>query len=284
MTNASKPYELDDAVSNAAWLGWSALMARTSVALSWQKKDEQDRVHVGSGVALRTGTGVPFVLTAAHVAEGSFAHPSKILLQNERRVDYTLCDAWAKCHVDESVDVAIIVPPHGGELWAALLQASESVDMVEPSYERTHRDGDVYMVFGYPADIVKVDTDRREVRFRTFQWLCDPREPPVKRCDDDMLEFKWIETGAPLFDMKNPGVVAGRAPNQASGMSGGPLWRHRDTIDPATKMWTPQVACRIVGLQRDYRASSRDVYLDPSERWYDWLMRRIAALDAGWTK
>jgi hypothetical protein len=274
-----RPTDLDERVSHEAWMGWSALMARTGVFLSWQKKKEPDRVHAGSGIALHTPGGVPFVLTAAHVARDAFSHPSILRIQDDRRVDYPFFDCWAKCHPDERVDVAIIVPDRASELWTALLKASESIEILEASYEHTHRAGDTYIVFGYPADILKVNLDDKEIRFRSFQWPCDQQNPPILR-DDDMIEFPWIDRGAPMFNMKQLDALAGPAPDAAGGMSGGPLWRHRDVVDPDTKLWTPQVACRVVAVQRAYRAASRDVYLDPAERWYDWLMRRVSALDS----
>lgn len=258
-----------------AWTAWSALMARCSVVFAWIQNRETDRVHAGSGVALRTQGGVPFVLTAAHVGERSFKHAPRLALQNGH-VGYPMHDFRGIRHPDPQVDVAIVVPPAGTESWAALLQASESLEMVEPAYDQ--REGDLFTVIGCPAEMLRIESVTPEVGYRTFHWMCDPLEPPVQR-DDDMLEFKWTAHGAQLYAMDDPRSPVGAAPDSAGGMSGGPLWRFRSFLQ-ADSDSAPRVVSRIVAVQREYRPASRDIYLDPSERWYPWLLRRAVALDS----
>ncbi|MDB4989843.1 MAG: hypothetical protein JWN04_5021 [Myxococcaceae bacterium] len=256
-------------------------MIRTGVILTWETRDSKGlHVNVGSGVVLRTSGDVPFVLTAAHVARPFISNPCKLVLRASAGGGAVLDEgAFAWQHVDTGVDVAIVVPHRHGTLWPAMLEVSESLSIVEPSYERSHRDGDTYIVYGFPEDLMRIDIDEKEIGFTSFQWLCDQRNPPVKRPDDDILEFEWVKSGAQMMSADTGAALTHNAPDAARGMSGGPLWRHRDVVDPVTRMWTPQLACRIVAVEHEYRAGTRDVFCEPSERWSDWLIRKAAALD-----
>jgi hypothetical protein len=270
MTDDLELTELDTAVSEACAQGWYGIMTRTVVFMSWKEQALPYATDVGSGMAFRTAGGVAFILTAAHVAEAIHKHGGWL---GWSAAKFARPFSGGRVLNHPTIDVGLVVPPK--ELRAELLFIAEPLDMIVPSYAPVA--GDCYQVIGYPAGNVRTELKKREQGFKSFTWLCDQRELPLRR-KDGRIQFRWVDKGMPLRrveDNKLMGTVA----DTPMGMSGGPLWRHQDVVT-SDKLWLQSHACKVVGIQSAWDPVTRQLYLMPSDQWHHWLVAAAAELDS----
>lgn len=262
-------------VKDPAWSAWSGLITESAACLLWTSANE---VHVGSGTILGTPEGRTVILTAKHVVVASLEHGGRIVCKSGSGA---LFESRAVLHPDASVDVALVLP--SPDLEAALQRHAEPASTVAACCMDGVRPpegfDDAYAVMGYPIDMTSPFHANAVFGINGYLWLCNQREPPIHRPDDDLVEFEWVASGRALRGIDGAERENMIAPESAHGMSGGALWRRRYLRDRFLSNGMPAVVCEIVAVQREYRPSSRALFLDPSERWHGWLQQVMRQLD-----
>src|SRR4051794_37546049 len=88
----------DIEVSDAATMGWYGMMTRTVIFITWKEQAAHHATHNGTGMALKTPSGVPFILTAAHILHAVREHGAGFIGWNAIKIGQQMEFCRADCH------------------------------------------------------------------------------------------------------------------------------------------------------------------------------------------
>jgi len=232
----------------------------------------------GSAVLLRTDSGKPFLLTAAHVVEEVGWKPLRLLVPT---LDKNVPDAGMEAFLaplaagrpaEKPVDVAVVT--FRADLHAELRPLAAGMEAI-PNDDDTQLD-DVVILAGLPSFLsFPSPVDARKYLFSTITH----HTGVTGKDEDGRLKVEWSEAvphqSAPKYPHLDVQPGKSMPLGSPAGISGGAVWRIRGA-GPG-KMWSPSSHANLIGVPVSWNQRDTE-YAESVTAWGTWLKDLVRQL------